>query len=311
MQITLHTDPQRQPDALRCSCKLNYPWKWVDLGPHESRLFRGGRWVAPKVSPCPSCEEGNRARELRARIMRRTEEAGFPYVDHIIHRDRMMLQTGDNAEAFQENVRQANQRRADDGEPPMLGILSENANCVHAMRAWEPGNRSVFVHGDPGTGKTLTVSAWGRRMLSVDDTMRRVYVDRHGEVEGPAPEYGWDFARTTAMVRKKPPALRYVRLEDIIRQQRDRYAGGKRFVQDFGRFYGILFVDELGIAENPTTLEQDVVNHILGTRMDHKRPTVMISNLTPDGFRNVYGERVGSRLRECTVLHFSGPDWRG
>lgn len=93
---------------------------------------------------------------------------------------------------------------------------------------------------------------------------------------------------------------RFITQGEVLLSVRDRYHD--RNAEDIVRRLKevpFLLVDDIGVSvggrdEKPTLYE------ILSTRYVDLRPTVLTTNLTPDEFREMVGERMASRLREAT-----------
>lgn len=306
--LYIRRDQSRPPDMLECPrCKGLQPWLWYEPPPREDvgAAYRGGRWTAPPVDPCISCKRDPNYERKRALDGRMTG-ADFPYIPFNLHDKAILEQRADEAdELFMSRVRQHN--RGSDLQ--MLGVMRININAVRRLMRRVEG-QSVFIYGPCGTGKTMLMCAIARPMLAADVTWRRFYLDKRGHVEEEAPAADWDRSRRTALMRRKPRGALYRRADVLKVMQQNKFRSRRTPVEDAAQFKGTLFLDELGISDNPSTLERDIVDHIIGERGD-RRCTIACSNRTPDELGDLYGERVRSRLRATLRVHIDGPDWRG
>lgn len=52
--------------------------------------------------------------------------------------------------------------------------------------------------------------------------------------------------------------------------------------------------------------------NLISYRYEHQLPTIITSNLTPQQISEVYGKRIGDRLKETTeIVHFLNGSYRG
>jgi DNA replication protein DnaC len=59
----------------------------------------------------------------------------------------------------------------------------------------------------------------------------------------------------------------------------------------------LLVIDEVG-ATKPTEFEQATIFQVINGRYEEQRPTIVVSNLGPDGMKTAIGDRCMDRLRE-------------
>ena len=72
----------------------------------------------------------------------------------------------------------------------------------------------------------------------------------------------------------------------------------------------LLVLDDLG-AESVTEWAKDLVHQIIDYRHREECPTIITTNLSLDGIKKLYGERVFSRIYEmCQGIELSGNDYR-
>lgn len=82
------------------------------------------------------------------------------------------------------------------------------------------------------------------------------------------------------------------------------------WILDPGRLegYDLAVLDELGARERPTDLNYQAVK-LFADRRDGS-PAIFVSNLTPHQLRDVYDDRIASRVLCGTILELGGPDRR-
>ena len=74
--------------------------------------------------------------------------------------------------------------------------------------------------------------------------------------------------------------------------------------------FDLLIIDDLG-TEVTNQFTTSVLYNIVNTRLNHRRATIISTNLSQDEFRRRYYDRITSRvLGEYTVLPFLGQDIR-
>ena len=71
----------------------------------------------------------------------------------------------------------------------------------------------------------------------------------------------------------------------------------------------VLFIDDLAAGSLSDYSTMAVLNIIDG-RIEQCRPTIITSNLSPENIEQVFGERLGSRLKTFLALKISGQDKR-
>lgn len=72
----------------------------------------------------------------------------------------------------------------------------------------------------------------------------------------------------------------------------------------------LLIIDDLG-SEMINQFTVSCLYNVINSRLNHKKPTIISSNLTQDEFRKKYWDRISSRVfGEYLVLHFIGNDIR-
>lgn len=70
-----------------------------------------------------------------------------------------------------------------------------------------------------------------------------------------------------------------------------------------------LFIDDFGMGRDTAKAERDYFD-LIDQRTSREKFTVFSSNLPEDSLHRLFGERIASRLKECTIIEFNGPDLR-
>lgn len=70
----------------------------------------------------------------------------------------------------------------------------------------------------------------------------------------------------------------------------------KQVIEDYGNC-GLLVLDEIGV-QTGSQFEGNILFDILNQRYEHRKPTVLVSNLTIAEVKTIIGERILDRLRE-------------
>mgnify|MGYP007039888685 FL=1 len=77
----------------------------------------------------------------------------------------------------------------------------------------------------------------------------------------------------------------------------------------------ILAIDDLGTEPREITEYDNVLSPIIDLISycyEHQLPTIITSNLTPQQISEVYGKRIGDRLKETTeIVPFLNGSYRG
>lgn len=70
----------------------------------------------------------------------------------------------------------------------------------------------------------------------------------------------------------------------------------------------LLVLDELGTRSRPTDPQQEMLRGIIRRR--EGKPTIYISNLDAENLKEIYDDRVASRICSGTLFELTGPDRR-
>jgi DNA replication protein DnaC len=108
---------------------------------------------------------------------------------------------------------------------------------------------------------------------------------------------------------------RYVRLDDLLREVRDGYErdaerSSSQVIHHYQDF-PILLIDEMNMDRiSDHTLE--IVESVIRYRYMHDLPTLFTANVDPDAFREMWGERVASVVRDKALwVRMAGANLRG
>lgn len=104
----------------------------------------------------------------------------------------------------------------------------------------------------------------------------------------------------------------YTTVSDIILDVRDTWSGEKSTKQIIEVFTSVdlLTIDEVG-AQYGTDSERNTLHDILDKRYRDKKPVIVITNQTGEGFRACLGDPVLDRLKQrCILVPFNWPSYR-
>jgi len=156
----------------------------------------------------------------------------------------------------------------------MTDALSEQ---IDHMAAWLAGDSSKFAAvlcGGCGNGKTTLVKAFQNLLCYLNIPVP----DGHGKVWG----------------------LRLCDAREIAGIARTDYSAFLTLVR-----FPMLAIDDVGIEPLEVMEYGNVVNpvvELLTKRYDEQLFTLLTTNLTPDGIRKRYGDRIADRLNEMAVV---------
>ena len=76
--------------------------------------------------------------------------------------------------------------------------------------------------------------------------------------------------------------------------------------------YDLLIIDEVGV-QSGTEAESRALFDVFNERYQNMKPTILISNLSPEGFKAAVGDRIADRVKEDggEVLIFDWESSRG
>ena len=138
---------------------------------------------------------------------------------------------------------------------------------------------SLILMGDSGRGKTYFLYALIRRLL-----------EKKGELL---------------------PYVRYInalKLEEEVSNYLNNFGSATYFINGLCEVR-YLFIDDFGIEATVQRAERNYYA-ITDSRLANCLPTVFATNLNNEEILEIYGTRVGSRLKQCHRLKFTGGDMR-
>jgi len=88
----------------------------------------------------------------------------------------------------------------------------------------------------------------------------------------------------------------------------ERWKTVEHFVRTLSEAH-FLFIDDFGVERDTAKAERDYFD-LIDRRTSHEKITVFSTNLSEASLKKTYGERIASRLKECAIIEFHGPDLR-
>jgi len=138
--------------------------------------------------------------------------------------------------------------------------------------------KSVFIHGDTGTGKTSYMCAFIYKLLEKNP-------------------------------REK---IKFLPYSNFIIEIGDTFGTGNTFsfIQEVANFQGWLCIDDLG-AERLTDWTRQITYSIINTREQQELPLLITSNYSLEELSEYIDHRIASRIMGiCEILEIKGEDVR-
>lgn len=180
----------------------------------------------------------------------------------------------------------------------VVGSL-EDTIALRAVKEWTKTGGTLLLLGSKGTGKT-TAAAWGLSMLGVTK-WPRCFCDRCGG-GGPREDcfVGAGHRARVADEQLNPMKARFVKAGHLAAAL--HRPGGDATWDEVRKVYA-LAIDDLGREYSDQhgrwLAELDL---LIDDRHEMRRPTVISSNLSPEEFRQRYGERIADRIRQMGLV---------
>ena len=171
--------------------------------------------------------------------------------------------------------------RVDAGNEQQQYIVDRIKTYAHEFSGGSHSGRNLALLGNAGTGKTHLACAVGRHVIQNCNGLAR-------------------FASVSEINR-------------LVREAKsfDSEISETEVIQSLGG-YDLLIIDEVGV-QSGTEAESRALFDVFNERYQNCKPTILISNLSPAGFREAVGDRIADRVKEDggEVLMFNWGSARG
>ena len=169
-------------------------------------------------------------------------------------------------------------RKAFDRTIPRLFHPAHIRRLNHQLRDMllsKPFQQGTLIWGPVGVGKTFAASALARLYITQGRWVQRIT------------------------------------FRDLLLSLRATYGRGVTEREVYEPLLGAstLIIEDVA-ASKSTDFSADVMLHILDSRMERCKPTVITSNLSPENLSKAFGQRVGSRLKTFLIVRLGGRDQR-
>lgn len=291
-------DPNKPPAPKTCKCGAERPWKWWK-GRVVGSITMRPRWCPQAINPCAVCKLRGEREEARRELDRRQEAAGIAPVHREYSWGLRILQDDDEPWVdFAHRVRLT---------PGAVGVAEEDVLSSQALREWEPGHGSVYLHGPVGSGKSLWVAATLSKLIaptegSVVEMGRDQLIDR-----GMAPQAA---ARAEELGLNKfvvPGGLQLYQClqideEEVVRRVSLSWKGDPVPLLGIARVQ-VLAYDDLGTvllggSQKMRELARTCIARLLDLRWRERRPMLFTSNRTLDEVCDALDRKSADRLRQ-------------
>lgn len=305
-----------RPEPLTCACGSRRAWAvWPKSNHPRAHLwgtndpradFYRPRYCPPAVNPCRDCR-GQETDADRAAMLARQKAAGIPPKDR-------GWQWGKDTTTRQEPTETAAAFMARAIRAGRVGVYRFLFPVAQVVAEWTPdAGHSVFLHGPPGTGKTVFAAATANRLLRVageQERRERTYEELTAHPAaggcGYSPEKARRILGSSRRFVNLPMAAGYsvlftseAALYDRIRLawEKDRGPLGRvtrasaLFLDDLG---------ELGDGPNGPPGAREAIQRLIADRYARNAPLFITSNVPFERIGHWYGERVADRLLEMT-----------
>jgi DNA replication protein DnaC len=225
-------------------------------------------------------------------------------------------------------------RRVAVARAPTIGVFRADVEAAKAVSSWNvDAGYSIYLHGRPGSGKTLWASALITRLVDVPPMRMRErtfeeLVEIHGE------ERAARVAKTSrrfVAVTTTPAPVSMITHDDLYERVRLSWERDRSPLARVAKVRGLI-IDDLGFWVDPRDPKTkappgdlEAIQRLVNDRYRRRMPLIITTNLPFDdyyengvkvanGIGKFYGERIKSRLREMCGPHIYALtpfDWRG
>lgn len=141
----------------------------------------------------------------------------------------------------------------------------------------EGARRGIIFYGIPGSGKTHALSACINWLIERDP-------------------------KKVLLFESYPKLIQKIRGEFIDGIYKKPWSVWSLLMNEGKRYPGIVFIDDLQINKM-TDFEHEKLFMILDERTANLEPTIIATNISPDKFEEVFGDRIGSRMANLNFRH--------
>ncbi|MFZ7124744.1 MAG: ATP-binding protein [Desulfobacterales bacterium] len=185
---------------------------------------------------------------------------------------------------------------------PRRFALADLADFPDTIRKAAESDRSLYITGPAGTGKTHLLAAVMRHAILTADPAVLIRDDHHHAP--PLKKY------TVPSADRFPLFISIPRILQQIRASFNGGGGSEETILSRCAEAPVLLLDDLG-AEKASDWVRQTVYLIIDDRYTSMRRTMITSNLSLDGIAQVLDDRIASRIAGmCQVLRMTGKDRR-
>ena len=303
------TNWETPPPNISCpNCGKEWGWEWFSI---ETSTRTIARWAYPPIRPldppiggesnptgCPKCEDELRAKGIKAHLDKRLAIADIPKRHRDASFERMEWQhETEHPEDFHRRIM----------EEKRMGFFLEDADDMRKVFAWmkyiknpteykrRPG-LSLWIHGEPGTGKSTIMAAIIRRLLSADGGTGEATVEEYAEFLAkkwdepieevrralqPWPETG---AGSKIMRGGTQIGVKWMDEEMLVEAQRLSWKGQPSELYRAAKV-PLLFLDDfhrMAPEKGANSFHAECMSKVICARYRNRLPTVISSNLNPE-----------------------------
>tara|TARA_R110000744_G_scaffold293382_1_gene403778 strand:- start:1228 stop:2277 length:1050 start_codon:yes stop_codon:yes gene_type:complete len=339
----------KEPDPVMCpSCGTKQRWTEYERRGRMIWAYPPVKRLTPPVGSeeegenplaCPVCEEETRDLAVKKLISRRLAMSGVPERFRGYTLDRAVYQeNGEHPSDFRLRVR---------GEEGVYGVCHEDHEAFRSCLQWvqymkggksklrgiqgpkrHKRGASLYIHGPVGVGKTLLavvllselVKGGHKVPVSESDYAEHLSAKSGVSLESAMKdvEASRCEGRPIAWTAERSYTAKFIEEGDLIAAETLSWKGNPsplfRFTKHRG---GPVVIDDFdsdgGGQKGPREFVVRSLERVIQYRHSRRLTTILTSNTPPGKIREVYGDRVASRLREVyepIQLTGGGDEWR-